>query len=215
MPRPMNARRRAACACLPSAPRDAKPFRAPPVVPLRLKPRAWRSSSRAGPRRCRAPRRRRARPTHFERLLVGRELDVGAQFVRREGREGDPRLEGAAVEMRIFAGALEERAMRRKPAASAIGSVSLLRRARVGARPTGGNAAAGHCAQGATRVVSPPAEERRGRELPWARQASRKRRPFCASPAAISSKCTTSFCSASTPGRSRRPSSRATTLTPR
>ena len=36
-------------------------------------------------------------------------LDVGAQFVRRKGREGDPRLEGAAVEMRIFTGSLERK----------------------------------------------------------------------------------------------------------
>jgi hypothetical protein len=56
----------------------------------------------------------------FQRLLVRREFDVGAEFVRRKGREGDPRLEGAAVEMRIFAGALEQSAMRRKSAASAM-----------------------------------------------------------------------------------------------
>ena len=38
----------------------------------------------------------------------------------------------------------------------------------------------------------------------WARRGSTKSRPSCASPAAISSKCMISFCSASTPGRSRR-----------
>jgi len=43
----------------------------------------------------------------FERLLVGRKLDVGGELVRRERRKGDPRLEGAAVEMRIFGDAGE------------------------------------------------------------------------------------------------------------
>src|ERR1700761_6845110 len=43
----------------------------------------------------------------FERLLVRREFDVGGAFVRRQRREGDAGLEGAAIEMRIFAGALE------------------------------------------------------------------------------------------------------------
>src|SRR5580692_6843650 len=43
----------------------------------------------------------------FQRLFVRREFDVGAEFVRRERREGDARLKGAAVEMRIFADALE------------------------------------------------------------------------------------------------------------
>jgi len=43
----------------------------------------------------------------FERLLVGREFDVRGQFVRREGREGDARLERAAVEMGVFRRAVE------------------------------------------------------------------------------------------------------------
>jgi len=45
-----------------------------------------------------------------ERLFIGREFDVGAQFVWRERGEGYARLEGAAIEMGIFAGALETRA---------------------------------------------------------------------------------------------------------
>jgi hypothetical protein len=40
-------------------------------------------------------------------LLVGREFDVGGEFVRRKRREGDPRLEGTSIKMRIFASALE------------------------------------------------------------------------------------------------------------
>jgi uncharacterized flavoprotein (TIGR03862 family) len=43
----------------------------------------------------------------FEGLFVRREFDVGAELVRRKRREGDARLEGAAIEMRIFASALE------------------------------------------------------------------------------------------------------------
>ena len=67
----------------------------------------------------------------FERLLVGRELDVGAQFVGRERREGDARLEGAAVEMRVFA-------RRRRTTARCGGS-----RRRRPSGPLGGIATAG------------------------------------------------------------------------
>src|SRR6202453_992906 len=72
---------------------------------------AERSERRGGPA-APAPgvverRERVGRDSAFQRLLVWREFDVGAEFVRRERREGDARLEGASVEMRIFAGALE------------------------------------------------------------------------------------------------------------
>ena len=45
----------------------------------------------------------------FQRLLVRREFDVGAELVRRQRREGDARLEGAAIEMRIFASVFERK----------------------------------------------------------------------------------------------------------
>ncbi len=43
----------------------------------------------------------------LERLFVGRKFDVGAQFVGSEGRERDARLEGAAIEVRVFGDAGE------------------------------------------------------------------------------------------------------------
>jgi len=58
----------------------------------------------------------------FQRLFVRRESDVGAKLVGRERRKGDARLEGAAVEMRIFAGALERERDARKSAALAVGA---------------------------------------------------------------------------------------------
>ena len=45
----------------------------------------------------------------LERLFILRELDVGAQFVRGEGRERDARLEGAAIEVRVFGDARERK----------------------------------------------------------------------------------------------------------
>src|ERR1700719_3243288 len=64
---------------------------------------AERSERRRGPA-APAPgiverRKRVGRDRAFERLLVGREFDVGAEFVGRERGEGDARLEGAAIEM--------------------------------------------------------------------------------------------------------------------
>ena len=43
----------------------------------------------------------------FERLLIRCEFDVGAELVWSKRRESDARLEGAAVEMGMFAGPLE------------------------------------------------------------------------------------------------------------
>jgi hypothetical protein len=59
----------------------------------------------------------------FERLLIRCEFDVGAELVWSKRRESDARLEGAAVEMGMFAGPLErERDAAKKSAASAIAS---------------------------------------------------------------------------------------------
>ena len=87
-----------------------------------LKRRKRRASPAAPPPGVVERREGVGRDSAFERLLVGREFDVGAEFVRREGREGDARLEGAAIEMRIFATPSKESAMRRKSAALAIAS---------------------------------------------------------------------------------------------
>ena len=129
--RKRNARPASAASTSVSAPHGARPSRAQREAPARSGPRASRASSPPPPgvvERCEGVRRDRA----FERLLVGRELDVGAEFVRRKRREGDARLEGAAIEMRIFGSALEREARcggnrRRRPWASLAAGADVAR----------------------------------------------------------------------------------------
>jgi hypothetical protein len=88
----------------------------------------------------------------LKRLFVGRKFDVGGQFVRREGRERDPRLEGAAVEVRVFGDAGERKrdpaelgGVGRGPLAVWCGQAKVrppggvLARARIGAKRGGRN----------------------------------------------------------------------------
>ncbi len=44
---------------------------------------------------------------HLSACSSGREFDVGGAFIRRERREGDAGLEGAAIKVRIFSSPLE------------------------------------------------------------------------------------------------------------